>query len=408
MISSFDPAVLPGLMKAAQKTARKALIPFFAAMLCTLTFPCTRAAAFEDALAGLGAQHETEEYTAGSADTEYIEQNSTEKENTDIDNTDIDNTGTDNTNPDNAGIDDDNKDSTDMGIADTQQPAAGAEVFGPPKRSDFEKAAGTKSADSSLEASDTETATETEEPLTPAPFSMRIRFDDKYEELTPQDTADWCGTRSDGSRVWNEDRLNAYFATLKEKYDTPNGQVAFTTHDGVRKIFDSPNCGWHMNIPFTIQNLEYAVANGSEVMDPAWNSGLVYSSSSGVGTSYVEVSIREQKVFLFKNGENIFTTDCVTGTDGTTDTEKGVFQVTWKASPTTLRDVDQKGVKYEQPVEYWIAFNGTQGMHDAQWRGGFGGDIYKSWGSHGCVNLPLDAAQRIYSEVGVYCPVIVY
>ena len=113
-------------------------------------------------------------------------------------------------------------------------------------------------------------------------------------------------------------------------------------------------------------------------------------------------------MYLFENGENTFTTDCVTGTAGYTDTKTGVFQVQGKSSPATLRDVDQNGNKYEQPVEYWIAFNGSQGMHDAVWRGDFGKDYYKTWGSHGCVNLPLASAERIYGAVSMYTPVIVY
>ena len=249
---------------------------------------------------------------------------------------------------------------------------------------------------------------ETEEVLTPKPFSMRIRFDDVYEELSEGDTVGWCSVREDGTYVWDDQKVSAYFELLKEKYDSPVGEVAFTTHDGVKKIFQSDLCGWHMNVGFTAQNLEYAVQEGKTQMDPAWNSGLVYSSENGVGNSYLEVSIDKQKVYLYKDGREIYETDCVTGTAGVSETRKGVFQLAIKSSPATLRDVDQNGEKYEQPVEYWMAFNGSQGLHDAIWRGSFGGDIYKSWGSHGCVNLSLEAAARIYSEIYLYYPVIVY
>jgi hypothetical protein len=47
-------------------------------------------------------------------------------------------------------------------------------------------------------------------------------------------------------------------------------------------------------------------------------------------------------------------------------------------------------------------------MHDATWRGTFGGDIYIANGSHGCLNLPLDAAAQIYNLVSVREPVIIY
>ena len=242
----------------------------------------------------------------------------------------------------------------------------------------------------------------------PAPFSIRIRFDDKYEKLTKEDTEDWRRLTPAGYYIWDNEAVTDYLESLKDKYDSENGIVSFTTHNGVRMKISTPNCGWHMNIEMSRINLEEGADKGEKIIDPAWNSGCVYSSKNDIGDKYVEVSIEEQKVFLVEDGEVVFETDCVTGTDGYTDTLKGVFQVQGKASPTTLKDEDKNGNKYEQPVEYWIAFNGSQGMHDAIWRSEFGGDIYKSWGSHGCVNLPLESAARIYEEVHLYFPVIVY
>lgn len=242
----------------------------------------------------------------------------------------------------------------------------------------------------------------------PAPFSMKIRFDEYYEKLTEKDTEDWRRLTPAGYYIWDHELVSQYLETLKKKYDTEMGNVSFTTHKGVKMMISSQNCGWHLNVEMSRINLEEGADKGEKIIDPAWNSGCIYSSKNGVGKKYVEVSIDEQKVFLVEDGEIIYETDCVTGTYGYTDTTKGVFQVQGKASPTTLKDKDKNGNSYEQPVEYWIAFNGSQGMHDAIWRGEFGGEIYKSWGSHGCVNLPLDAAERIYKEVYMYYPVIVY
>ena len=59
-------------------------------------------------------------------------------------------------------------------------------------------------------------------------------------------------------------------------------------------------------------------------------------------------------------------------------------------------------------MEYWIAFNGSQGLHDATWRGEFGGEIYTYYGSHGCVNTPLSAVKLIYDQIEEGVPVVVY
>ena len=255
--------------------------------------------------------------------------------------------------------------------------------------------------------------TETEDPNSweksePAPFTIRIRFDEDSEVLSTKDTEDWRRLTPAGYYIWNDEPVIAYFNTLKEKYESGTGRVSFDSHRGVHMVFKSDQCGWHMNVDASVSRLKEAVDKGRKVTDPAWNSGCVYSSRNGVGSRYVEISIEEQKVFLIENYEVVYETDCVTGTKGYSDTRTGVYQIQSKASPTVLKDKDKNDKAYEQPVEYWMGFNGSQGMHDAIWRAEFGGDIYKSWGSHGCVNLPLEAAEKIYKETYMYYPVIVY
>jgi lipoprotein-anchoring transpeptidase ErfK/SrfK len=38
------------------------------------------------------------------------------------------------------------------------------------------------------------------------------------------------------------------------------------------------------------------------------------------------------------------------------------------------------------------------GLHDASWRKKFGGNIYQSDGSHGCINLPRPVAEFTYNN----------
>ncbi len=66
------------------------------------------------------------------------------------------------------------------------------------------------------------------------------------------------------------------------------------------------------------------------------------------------------------------------------------------------------GDDYETPVTYWMPFIGELGIgfHDASWRSSFGGDIYKNSGSHGCVNLPVSAAEQLFNIVYDGMPVI--
>ena len=62
--------------------------------------------------------------------------------------------------------------------------------------------------------------------------------------------------------------------------------------------------------------------------------------------------------------------------------------------------------EYESPVDYWMPFNGGIGLHDANWRSKFGGTIYETNGSHGCVNLPPSQVKELYDYLYKNVPVI--
>ncbi len=125
---------------------------------------------------------------------------------------------------------------------------------------------------------------------------------------------------------------------------------------------------------------------------------------AGVGTSYVEVDMEEQHVYLYIDGECVLDSPCVTGNvSWNMETPKGVFYIEYKQRNRTLRGPD-----YATPVSYWMHFYNHCGFHDAGWRKSFGEDIYLKDGSHGCVNMPPDKAKELYAQVYAGMPVIVY
>ncbi len=117
---------------------------------------------------------------------------------------------------------------------------------------------------------------------------------------------------------------------------------------------------------------------------------------------FVEVDISDQTVELYKNNDIILTTLCVTGKDST-PTRIGYFPIKYKTYDTYL-----KGPGYNSHVYYWMPFDGGIGLHDAAWRSEFGGDIHFNGGSHGCVNMPHDAAKTIYENVSSGTKVLVH
>ena len=84
-------------------------------------------------------------------------------------------------------------------------------------------------------------------------------------------------------------------------------------------------------------------------------------------------------------------------------TPNGIYPITYKE-----RNAKLKGEGYNTGVNYWMPFNLDIGMHDARWRTTFGGTIYKTGGSHGCINLPPEIAKSVYETIEQGTAVICY
>lgn len=123
-----------------------------------------------------------------------------------------------------------------------------------------------------------------------------------------------------------------------------------------------------------------------------------------IGDTYIEVDMTEQKMYYYEDGELILETDIVTGNTGRRmGTPQGVNYVYNKQRNRVLR-----GQGYASPVKYWVPVKGAIGIHDASWRSKFGGEIYKTNGSHGCINTPTEIMAQLYESVEIGTPVIMF
>lgn len=124
-----------------------------------------------------------------------------------------------------------------------------------------------------------------------------------------------------------------------------------------------------------------------------------------MANGFVEMSIERQHVWMYKNETFIVDSPCVTGNVSKGyDTPEGIFWLLNKDEGAKL-----EGEGYSVVVDYWMRFFQGCGLHSASaWRSKFGGDIYKTNGSHGCVNLPDEEARIIYENIEVGMPIISY
>lgn len=185
----------------------------------------------------------------------------------------------------------------------------------------------------------------------------------------------------------------------------------FIKHNGKKiNVPSGGPYGWRIDCEKETKAIEKMMEEGTTKERKPYYKQKAVTGTNGklndIGTSYVEVDLTNQMVYLVQKGKTTFSTSCVTGnTSLGRGTHTGVGLVQYK---TRNKILGGPGYDYASKVRYWMPFNGGEGLHDADWRNSFGGTIYKTRGSHGCVNLPIYAAAKIYSVIDAGWAVVVY
>lgn len=215
----------------------------------------------------------------------------------------------------------------------------------------------------------------------------------------------WIKIKKDNTVKLRRNKVEKFVQELHRKYDTVFTNRKFKTAYGDTVTVYGGDYGWWMNTVKETDKLVKLIQKGAvKERTPEYRQTAVSYGDKDYGDTYAEVDLSGQHVFVVKNGKVVFDTACVTGNESQGHaTPAGTYGITYKQRNATLR-----GENYETPVSYWMPFNGGIGFHDAYWRSRFGGTLYRTGGSHGCVNLPPSSAKKIYSLVEQGTPVICY
>lgn len=235
--------------------------------------------------------------------------------------------------------------------------------------------------------------------------TINYEIKDSEEKLDKKQIRDFLVV--EGSSVTlNEQKIQDYVQALASKYNTYADVRAFRTSSGDTVEIGGGDYGWIVDKPKEAEQLKADLEAGNPVSrEPVYAQRPFVEGKDDIGNTYVEIDYTKQHMWYYENGELVVESDVVTGNisrnNGSPD---GVFKIVYKDSPAVL-----KGEDYESNVTYFMPFAYNVGIHDASWRNGqFGGEIYKSSGSHGCINAPLEVAQAIFERIKVGTPVIAF
>ena len=233
-------------------------------------------------------------------------------------------------------------------------------------------------------------------------------FGSETQVLDSETISSWLKIKNSGMSI-DQDAAANYISEMANKYNTIYVPRTFHTSLGTDVTVSDNEYGYRIDQDAELAQLLEDLKSGENVSrEPVYSSsGMQRSGTDDLAGSYIEVSLDNQHLWLYKDGVLVTETDIVSGAPtASRETYRGAWPIAYKASPFTLSS-EEYG--YATTVKYWMPFVYGQGLHDASWQSSFGGNRYKTGhGSHGCINLPEDQAALIYNTIDGGYPIIIY
>lgn len=208
-----------------------------------------------------------------------------------------------------------------------------------------------------------------------------------------------------GNLMIDEEAVAQTVQKWADRHDSVGGPWQFNPTRGGTVVIEKGNYGYKLDQKKQKEYLLTLINDKKSDKSEAIYSQRGYGKGSNdIGNTYIEVDMTNQTMYYYVNGRIKLQTPVVTGCTGKGNgTPQRVCYVYYMQRNRVLIGAD-----YRTPVSYWIAVYNNIGIHDANWRGRFGGEIYKTNGSHGCINTPISEVSKLYDMVEIGTPVILF
>lgn len=254
------------------------------------------------------------------------------------------------------------------------------------------------------------------------------------ETITPDDIKNWLSVTKKGKVKIDKESLSQWIEEFCLKYKTQGTTRDFTTHDGEKIKVEGGDYGWCINYTETVSQALKAIKKDNDLevkkaymedateanrdaltkkLEPiysntAYQKDYVNYTNDWDTKNYSEVDLSDQMVYVYRDGKLAYSCNCVTGlaSDPERATRTGCYYIKDKKEEYVLTGDD-----YETPTKFWvrIMWTGT-GYHylgRSDWNS-WTPDLYKTRGSHGCINLQLEDAESIYNLVSMRDAVFIH
>jgi lipoprotein-anchoring transpeptidase ErfK/SrfK len=240
------------------------------------------------------------------------------------------------------------------------------------------------------------------------------------EQITPTEISQWI-TYKNGKIKYDNEAIADWVENFCLKYKTVGKTRTIKSHNKKPVKIYGGDYGWQLDYEKTLAQAQKAIKLSIDkeltqnyVNDPSEENKkaltlkrkVIYANTAfrkdyknyindWDPENYIEISIKEQKVYVIRNGKVAFSCKCITGlpVEGRS-TPTGAFFIKEHREAYTLTGAD-----YKTPVTSWVRITWTgTGFHSATWQpwSRWTKDLYLSKGSHGCINLTVADAAKIY------------
>lgn len=254
------------------------------------------------------------------------------------------------------------------------------------------------------------------------------------ETITPDDIKDWIIIDGEGKVVLDKDAMSDWIEKFCLKYKTVGKKRNFTTHSGQVIELSGGDYGWRLDYDKIVDQvyeiitkktdsklIDAYISNNSKENIKALTTELdpIYSNkgykrdyknfeNDWDTQNYSEVDLTEQRVYVYRDGQLAHTCICVTGKPPTEDriTRTGIWYVKEKMPEKIL-----VGEDYQTPSKFWVRImwtgTGYHYLERSDWAN-WSPTLYLTKGSHGCINLQYEDAQKVYELVRTGDPVFIH
>lgn len=240
--------------------------------------------------------------------------------------------------------------------------------------------------------------------------TINLQFDDVLETINQDLISTWISIDEDNNILFDREAINNYLGTLAKKYETFGCSRQFNTSEGKTVIVKGGDYGWWFDRSAEVTNIINDITNNNSCTRPiAYRQTAATHTEIDIGNTYCEINLTKQKLYLYKEGQLILTSNIISGTQNTKyETPTGTYKLRYKQKSYTF-----KRSYFNRTVKPWMVFYGssaedTIGILGADWINAFGGSIYKTKGSYGSIYVSPADAKVIYNNLPNDSAIVIY